>query len=66
VGGTFGANEGQGKAYKLLVRKPEGKRSLGRRALRRVDAIKFDSLEMDWVLWTGLVWLRMGTGGELL
>jgi hypothetical protein len=20
----------------------------------------------DWVMWTGLVWLRIGTGGELL
>jgi hypothetical protein len=21
---------------------------------------------MDWVVWTGLVWLRIDTGGELL
>jgi hypothetical protein len=36
--------------YRLLVGKPEGKRPLGR--LRR--------------RWTGLVWLRICTGGELL
>jgi hypothetical protein len=22
--------------------------------------------EVGWVMWTGLVWLRIGTGGELL
>jgi hypothetical protein len=54
-------------AYRLLVGKPEGKRKLGRRRSRWVDNIKTD-LEERWdgVMWTGLVWLRIGTGGELL
>jgi hypothetical protein len=43
-----------------LLRKPEGKRLLGRR--RWVDNIKRDLGEVGW----GLVWLRIGTGGELL
>jgi hypothetical protein len=43
-------------AYRLLVGKPEGKRPLGRPRHRWVDG----------VMWTGLVWLRIGTGGELL
>jgi hypothetical protein len=30
-----------------------------------MDNIKKDLLEIG-VLWTGLVWLRIGTGGELL
>jgi hypothetical protein len=40
-------------SYRLLVGKPEGKRLLGRPRRRWVDK-------------TGLVWLRIGTGGELL
>jgi hypothetical protein len=54
-------------AYRVLVRKPEGKRPLG-------------NLSVDWRLilthilkkslgcaWTGLIWLRIGkTGGLLL
>jgi hypothetical protein len=27
---------------------------------------KTDLGEVGWVMWTGLVWLRIGTGGELL
>jgi hypothetical protein len=46
-------------AYRLLVGKPEGKRPLGRPRRRWVE-------RWDGVMWTGLVWLRKGTGGELL
>jgi hypothetical protein len=42
--------------YRLLVEKSEGKRLLGRPRRRWVDG----------VTWTGLVWLRIGTGGELI
>jgi hypothetical protein len=31
-----------------------------------VDNIKMDLVEVDGVVWTGLVWLRIGTCGELL
>jgi hypothetical protein len=33
-----------------------------------VDNIRMDLGEVRWegVMWTGLVWLRIGTGGELL
>jgi hypothetical protein len=43
-------------AYRLLVGKPEGKRSLGRPRRRWVDNIKMDLLEIDWggVDWIGL------------
>jgi hypothetical protein len=51
--------------YRLLVGKPEGKRPLGRPRHRWV--ILGCILERwDRVMWTGLVWLRIGTGGELL
>jgi hypothetical protein len=54
-------------AYRLLVGKLEGKRSLGRLRRRWVDNIRMDILQRwDEVMWTGLVWLRIGTGGELL
>jgi hypothetical protein len=49
-------------AYRLLVGKPEGKRPLGRPRHRWVDILE----RWDGVMWTGLVWLRIGTGGELL
>jgi hypothetical protein len=52
--------------YRLLVGKPEGKRPLGRPRHRWIDNIKMNLLEKNSVLWTGLVWLRIGTGGELL
>jgi hypothetical protein len=51
--------------YRLLVGKPEGKRPLGRPRRKWINNIKMDLLEKG-VLWTGLVWLRIGTGGELL
>jgi hypothetical protein len=54
-------------AYRLLVGKPEGKRPLGRPRRRWVDNIRTNLVERwDGVMWTGLVWLRIGTGGELL
>jgi hypothetical protein len=53
--------------YRLLVGKPEGRRPLGRPRHRWVDNIRMDLGEVGWgVMWTGLVWLRIGTGGELL
>jgi hypothetical protein len=47
--------EEQGNVYRLLVGKPEGRRPLGRPRRRWID---------NWI--TGLVWLRIGTGGVLL
>jgi hypothetical protein len=49
-------------AYGLLVGKPEGRRPLGRPRRRWVDNIRMDLVEVGW----GLVWPRIGTGGELL
>jgi hypothetical protein len=45
-------------AYRLLVGKPEGRRPLGRPRRRWVDLVE--------VGWGDVVWLRIGTGGELL
>jgi hypothetical protein len=48
------------------VGKREGKRPLGRARRGWVDNIKMVLGEVGCVMWTGLVWLRIGTGGELL
>jgi len=53
-------------AYMVLVKKPEGKRPLGRPRLRWEDNIKIHLQEMEWGARTGLIWLRIGTGGSLL
>jgi hypothetical protein len=50
----------------LLVGKPEGKRPLGKTGRRWTDNIKINLLEIGLDGVTGLIWLRIGTGGELL
>jgi hypothetical protein len=57
--------EGRG-AYRVLVGRPEGRRPLGRPRRRWEDNIKMDLQEVEWGAWTGLIWLRIGTGGGLL
>jgi hypothetical protein len=50
--------------YRLLVGKLEGKRPL-RRPRHRWIILGRILERWDGVMWTGLVWLRIGTGGEL-
>jgi hypothetical protein len=58
---------GKGRgAYRILVGRPEGRRPLGRPRRRWEDNIKMDLQEVGWGAWTGLIWLRIGTGGGLL
>jgi hypothetical protein len=63
MGGPCSTNEEKRNVYRLLLGKPEGNRPLGRPRRRWVDNIR---MEWDGVMWTRLVWLRIGTGGELL
>jgi hypothetical protein len=44
---------------KVLVRKPEGKRPLGRPRRRWEDNIRMDLQEVGCGVWTGLGWLRI-------
>jgi hypothetical protein len=61
------ARKGEGRgAYRILVGRPEGRRPLRRPRRRWDDNIKMDLQEMGWGAWTGLIWLRIGTGGRLL
>jgi len=49
--------------YRVLVGKSEGKRPLGRHRRRWEDNINMDLQEVGCGVWTGLSWLRIGTGG---
>jgi hypothetical protein len=55
---------GEGRdACKVLVGKPEGWRPYGRPRRGLEDNMKMDSQEVGCGAWSGLIWLRMGTGG---
>ena len=54
--------EGRG-VHRVLVGKPEGKRPLGRPRRRWEDNIKMDVRKWGVGVWTGWVWLRIGTSG---
>jgi hypothetical protein len=49
--------------HRVLVGKPEGKRTLGRPRLRWEDNIKMDFQDAGGVLGTEWSWLRIRTGG---
>jgi hypothetical protein len=66
-GGWHEANIGERRCvYGVLVGKPEGKRLLGRPRRGCEDDIKMDLQEVRCVAWTGLIWLRIGTGGKFV
>jgi hypothetical protein len=52
--------------YKVLVVKPEGKRTLGRPSRRWEDGIRIGLRETGWGVWSGISWLRIGAIGGLL
>jgi hypothetical protein len=54
------------KLHQVLVEKPEGKRPFGRPRLRWEDGIRMDLSEIGWGLWSGFMWLRIGTDGWIL
>ena len=49
--------------YWVLMGESEGKRPVGRPWFRWEDDIKMDLQEVGCGAWTGLIWLRIGTGG---
>jgi hypothetical protein len=53
-------------AYRVLVGKPEREGPLGRPRLTRGSGIEIDLNKSVERAWTGLNWLRIGTGGGLL
>jgi hypothetical protein len=68
MGRICSMNGGKRNACRILVGKPEGKRSLGR-PRHTVDGwtiLKWILERYDGMVWTGSIWLRMRTGGGLL
>jgi hypothetical protein len=61
----LGTNVGRGMYIGYWWGKPKGKRLLERPISRWVDNIKM-YFRWDGVMWTGLIWLRIGTSGGLL
>jgi hypothetical protein len=47
--------------YNILIRKCKGKRPLGRRRHRWEDNIRIDLRAIVRNVWTGFIWLRIGT-----
>jgi hypothetical protein len=61
------ARMGEGRnVYRVLVGKPEGKSPLERPRRRWENGIKMDIMEIVWGVWSGFIWLRIGTVGGLL
>jgi hypothetical protein len=52
-------------AYRALVGKPEGRKHLEDPGVDGRIILKW-TCEVGWGAWTGSIWLRIGTGGELL
>jgi hypothetical protein len=53
----------RGDVNRVLVGKPAGERQLGRPRRRWEDNIEMDFQEVGCGVWTGSIWLRIGTGG---
>ena len=53
-------------AYRGLTGRSYEKKALGRPRCRWEDIIKIDLQEVGWEEWTGLTWLRIGTGDGCL
>ena len=50
-------------AHRVLVGNPKGKRLFEKPRCGWVDNIKTDLRKWDEGAWTGLIWLRIGSGG---
>jgi hypothetical protein len=54
------------RTYRVMVGRPEGKRPIGITRARCEDNIKMDPQEVERRACSGLIWLRIGTGGGRL
>jgi len=58
------ARMGEGRGvYRVLVGKPEGRRTFGRPRRRWGIKLRWIFRKRDVMVWTGSSWLRIGTGG---
>jgi hypothetical protein len=61
MGGTCSKNREKRNAYRLLEGKAEEDQDVGGWVI-----LRWNLERLVGVMWTGLVWLRIGTGGEIL
>jgi hypothetical protein len=61
MGRACGTNGETRNAYRILERKPEGKRPLVRQRCRWVDNIKIDFREIGW---DGVDWIDLAQDGD--
>jgi len=61
------ARMGEGRGvYRVMVGKPEGKRPIEHQGVDGRIILSWIFRKWDVGEWTGLIWLRIGTGGGLL
>jgi len=63
IGGACSTYGRRIRIYRDLERKSEGKRLLGRQRLGGGIILRWILRKWDVGAWTGLIWLRIGTGG---
>jgi hypothetical protein len=66
MGGACDRYGASREAYRDLLGLPERKTQFGRSRHICKDNIKMDLEEVGWGTWIGLIWFKIGTGGELL
>jgi hypothetical protein len=66
MGRVYSKNGKKRSANRILMGTPEGKRPVGRQKRTWVDNIKMDIERQDGIVWTGSMWLWIGTSGGLL
>jgi hypothetical protein len=65
MGRAYSTDGGKMTMYRILLESPEGKRILGRPRRKWVDNIKMYLREIGWGGMNCVIWLRIGTSGEL-
>jgi hypothetical protein len=63
MGGACSTYGGVERRVQDFLGKPEGKLPLGRSTRRCKNNIKMDLQEVGYGVWTGMSWLKIGTGG---